>query len=96
MNHYRLSRLAQADLSAIWTYSAEQWGVGQADIYIRGLQRTIAAVAANPRLGRACDDIRAGYFKQPAGSHILFYRLAGAGIEVARILHRRMDFERNL
>jgi toxin ParE1/3/4 len=53
-------------------------------------------VAADPHRGRCCDEIRPGYRKYPAGSHVLFYRLLPDGIDIVRILHRRMDFERHL
>jgi len=32
----------------------------------------------------------------PRRSHIIFFRAVDGGIEVVRILHRRMDFERHL
>ena len=44
-------------------------------------------LAENPRMGRAIDDIRKGYFKFPAASHILIYRLKPEAIEFMRILH---------
>jgi len=96
MKLYRLSRLAEADLGSIWEHSAANWGVDQAEAYLRDLQHAIETTAANPRLGRACDEIRAGYFKRSVGSHIVFYRLAGGVMEVIRILHQRMDFDRHL
>ena len=43
-----------------------------------------------------CDDVRTGYRKYPAGSHLLFYRLTPDGIDIVRILLQRMDFERHL
>jgi toxin ParE1/3/4 len=52
-------------------------------------------LAADPRLGRTCDEVRPGYRKYPVGSHVVFYRIARGGIDVARILHQRMDFERH-
>jgi len=96
MKRYRLSRRAQADLASIWDYSAVNWGVDQAEAHIRDLQRVIESTADNPLLGRACDEIRAGDFKRAAGSHVLFYRLAADAIEIVRILHQRMDFDRHL
>jgi toxin ParE1/3/4 len=60
------------------------------------LQRAIETVAEEPRRGRSCDEIRGGYRKYTAGSHILFYRVVDVGIDVMRILHGRMDFERHL
>lgn len=38
-----------------------------------------------------------GYRKLSAGSHTLFYRVTGEGtIDVVRVLHQRMDVDRNL
>ena len=34
MAEYRLTPAAEHDLEAIWTYTAQQWGVMQADRYI--------------------------------------------------------------
>jgi toxin ParE1/3/4 len=96
MKRYVLSPRAQGDLEEIWTYTVDRWGSEQAEIYLRQLKSAIEAVAADPRLGRSCDHIRAGYHKYPAASHLLFYRLTAAGIDVIRILHRRMDFARHL
>jgi toxin ParE1/3/4 len=96
MKRYRLSRLAEADLESIWEYSVAHWGVDQAEAYARDLQRANEAAAANPRLGRACDGVRSGYFKRTVGLHIVFYRFAGELMEVTRILHQWMDFDRHL
>jgi toxin ParE1/3/4 len=96
MSRYALSPRAQADLDEIWDYTDSTWGEEQAARYVRLLQIAIEAVAENPRRGRACDEIRAGYRRYSAGSHILFYRSAAHGIVVVRILHSHMDFERHL
>lgn len=96
MSRYTLSPRAQEDLSEIWDYSVERWGVDQADAYLRLLQRAIEAVAADPRRGASCEEARAGYRKYPAGSHILLFRQSLAGIDIVRILHGPMDFERHL
>lgn len=53
-------------------------------------------LARDPRRGRPCHEIRAGYRKFAAASHVIFFRLAGEELQVIRILHQRMDFERNL
>ncbi|WP_370690110.1 type II toxin-antitoxin system RelE/ParE family toxin [Phenylobacterium sp.] len=93
---YVLSPLARKDLEGIWAYSRERWGVDQAERYLRDIQRGVESAAAHPRRGRACDDISPGYFKLAVGSHLLFYRQAGLDIDVVRILHQRMDFDRHL
>lgn len=71
--------------------------VEQAEEYLRELQSAIERVAANPRIGRACDEIRPGYRKSSVGSHTLFYRVTAEGIvDVVRVLHQRMVTERQL
>lgn len=87
---------AQADLDDIWDYSAERWGEQRAESYVREIWEVVAAVAADYRRGRACDDVRPGYWRCSAGRHVLFYRLRAARVEIVRILHQSMDFERHL
>jgi toxin ParE1/3/4 len=96
MKRFTLSPRAQADIEEIWDYTVEHWNVGQAEVYLRKIKAAVEAVADDPRLGRSCDEVRAGYRKYPAGSHILFYRPTPDGIDIVRILHQRMDFERHL
>jgi toxin ParE1/3/4 len=97
VSRYVLSPAAQADLEQIWDYTNDHWGVDQAEEYLREVQRAIERAAANPRIGRDCDEIRPGYRKLAAGSHTLFYRVNAEGIiEVVRVLHQRMDVDRHL
>ena len=97
MSRYLLSPAAQADLEQIWDYTNDRWGIYQAEEYLRGLQRAIERAAANPRIGRPCDEIRPGYRRLAAGSHLLFYRVTAEGIvDVVRVLHQRMDVDRHL
>jgi len=92
---YTVSPRAQGDLDEIWDHTAKRWGIDQAEFYTRELGRHIEIVAAQPLIGRACPEVRAGYYKYPSGSHLLFYRLTEGGIDVVRILHERMDFARH-
>jgi len=96
MTHNVLSPRAQRDIDEIWDYSAGIWGVQQAEVYVRQIRRAVEIVAEDPRRGRSCDNIRAGYRKYPAGSHFVFYRVVEGGIDVVRILHQRMDFDQHL
>lgn len=93
---YVLSPRAQTDLEEIWDYSADTWGIDQADVYTRDLWQRIEALAEHPNMGQACANIRPGYYKSSCGSHVLFYRLTAQAIDVVRILHERMDFERHI
>lgn len=62
----------------------------------REIWRRIEKIASRPTMGQECSAVRAGYFKISCGSHYLFYRLTDNGIDVVRILHERMDFERHI
>jgi toxin ParE1/3/4 len=96
MSGYVLSPLAKADIEGIWDYTAANWSAGQAEKYVRQIQAAIEALAIDPLMARSCEMIRAGYRKYPAGSHVIFVRVTPNAIDVVRILHSRMDFERHL
>lgn len=97
MSRYALSPAAREDLEQIWDYTYERWGDEQAEEYVREIQRAIERVLDNPMIGRACDEVRSGYRKHAVGSHTLYYRIASVDvIDVVRILHQRMDFDRHL
>jgi toxin ParE1/3/4 len=83
-------------MADIWTYTARRWDSDQADRYVGELLRAIETIARDPSKGRRCDDVRAGYLRYPAGSHVLSFRVAGDTTVVVRILHQRMDFARHL
>ncbi len=91
-----LSPRAHRDLGGIWEFTASTWGIDQAEQYIRKIWDAMQVVAEDPRRGRTCDEVRPGYSKYVIGSHVHFFRLQGADVVVMRILHGRMDFDRNL
>jgi toxin ParE1/3/4 len=88
---YRLTPAAQHDLSAIWDFTEDRWGVRQAEVYVTEIRVAIERIADDPRRGRACDEIREGYSRYSIGSHLLFYVASADGVDVIRILHQRMD-----
>jgi len=96
MSAYVLSPRAREDLREIWRYAAERWDIDRANRYIRELHRAFNTIADDPRRGRPCDHLRAGYRKFPASAHMLFFRVAGNEIVIMRVLHQSMDFERHL
>ncbi|WP_256870245.1 type II toxin-antitoxin system RelE/ParE family toxin, partial [Burkholderia cenocepacia] len=91
----RLTPLAECDLEDIWRYTAEHWSPEQAEHYYRDLIGTMEALARGKKAGRICV-VRDGYFRYPAGSHVVFYRETDETIDVIRVLHQRMDIERHL
>ena len=92
----RFSPAAQADLEAIYDYTARQWGAEQAGLYMELLESACLGLAADPALGQDCGDIRPGYRRGAAGRHHVYFRFETYGIAVIRILHQRMDALRHL
>lgn len=91
MTDYRLTPAAVRDLAGIWEFTEERWDARQAENYIAEVRAAIERIAAAPDRGFACDEIRAGYRRYSIGSHLIFYIQRAQGVDVIRILHRRMD-----
>ena len=45
----------------------------------------------NSNAGKSMEFVRKGYHASKVKSHLIFYRVVNATIEVIRILHERMD-----
>lgn len=88
---YRLRSLAQDDLESIWLYTFEQWGVTQADTYLKALTQRFDWLAENATMGKPRNDVKQGYYCFPEGTHLIFYILKGNQVEIIGIPHRRMD-----
>jgi len=92
-----LSPKAKADLSDIWDYTYSEWGAEQAEKYVRELWAVIQEQTCD--LTKAIDigDVRKGYMKVRSGSHAVFLKVTRDGVvDVVRILHKKMDFDRHL
>ena len=51
------------------------------------LDKRFSVLAETPTLGRACNEIRAGYRKFYEGRHVIYYVAIDDGVEIVRILH---------
>lgn len=96
MKRYVLSRAAEADLGAIWDYTAETWSLEQAERYVLLVRGALEALAAGTKTGRSAEEIRPGYACLAVGSHMIYRLIDNDVIHVVRILHRRMDFASRL
>ena len=96
MTRIVLSPRAVGDLDEIWDYTSERWSADQAERYVRDIWRAIETAAADPSRARSCEEVRPGYRKLLAGSHVIFFKVIRGGIDVVRILHLRMDHEQHL
>lgn len=95
MTRVTYSPAAIADIDEIWDYTAEAWGLDQADRYTDEIRDACNDLSTGVKYGRAVD-VRDGYLKYSVGKHIVFFARVGDGVAVIRVLHHRMDTERHL
>lgn len=91
-----LTPAALRDMEDIWQYTAEHWGVAQAERYVDHLTHCFETLAHAPLAGTACGHIRPGYRRQSVESHVVYYRAEPDSVTVVRVLHERMDAPRHL
>ena len=84
----RLRRTAQAeaDLIDIWLYIAQD-NPAAADRLLDLLDEKSRALARNPQMGMAREDIAAGVRHFPVGRYLILYRHVADGVEVVRYVH---------
>jgi len=87
---------AQADLSAIGTYSDRHWGRARTRAYLRELHKTIRDLARNPLLGPEAGLRPPGVRKKRAGRHVILYLASDREIQIVRVLHERMNIPEQL
>lgn len=95
MGKYIVQKAASEDLRKIGRYTQEKWGVEQRKRYIGQLKDRLEALAENPRIGRARDDIEKGLRSAKQGRHLIFYEAVKSGtseqVAIIRVIHESMD-----
>ena len=67
------------------------WGYEQAKLYAQNIDAALIKLAQYPDFGRERNEIYKDAKSFPVEKHIVFYQISDNGIDVARILHQRMD-----
>ncbi len=94
MGNYILTNKAVEDLSKIWDYTFESWSETQADRYYYMLLDSCQELADVKVFGKNYPEFEERILGFKIGQHIIFYRKVKADkIEIARILHGRMDLK---
>ncbi|MFN3712316.1 MAG: type II toxin-antitoxin system RelE/ParE family toxin [Alcanivoracaceae bacterium] len=93
--HYVLSGEADQDVSDIFDYSVQMFGVAQAAEYLLSLDACFQSLIVNPDLGRERNEIRLGLRSVPVGSHVVFYRIDESFLRIVRVLHGSRDLPRH-
>ncbi len=60
MAEYRLTPAGERDLETIWAYTAQHWGIEQANRYTDILTAAFYDLAQSPKAALACEQIRPG------------------------------------
>ena len=94
MANYILTNKAVEDLAKIWDYTFEVWSETQADRYYYMILDSCQEIADEKVHGKNYPDVMEDILGFTVGLHIIFYRKSkGNRIEIARILHSRMDLK---
>jgi toxin ParE1/3/4 len=95
-HNFEISTLALADLDNIWEYTVEQWSKGQANKYYNEIFAAIDKICENSDTGKPIDEIKKGHRRINVKSHMIIYKVKGKTIYIDRILHQKMDIEKQL
>ncbi|WP_119396224.1 type II toxin-antitoxin system RelE/ParE family toxin [Salinibius halmophilus] len=85
-NNYKLSRSAQTHLRNIKSYTVNNFSETQWQSYKNTLLTGLKMLAANPEVGRSCDDIYPGGFYFPVGKHTAYFTKENGFIVVVAVL----------
>jgi len=88
----RLRPRALDDLEAIWLYTAAQWSVDQADLYIRQLTAGMDLLLEQPEIARERTELTPPVRIHPVASHLIVYRIEAEHLDIIRIRHGREDW----
>jgi len=90
---YRLTRKAAEDINEIYSFSAEQFSLDQADSYNTLLERTFEFLAHNPFAARKRLELSPPVRIHPVQSHLVIYQVEGDGsILIVRVRHGHEDW----
>jgi toxin ParE1/3/4 len=83
---------AKSDLVEIWDYIADD-SEARADSFVDMIDEKLLALASNPGMGRAGDELAQGLRSFPVGRCVIFYRSISEGVEIVRVLHGSRDID---
>jgi plasmid stabilization system protein ParE len=87
---------ANRDIERILLHSLDTWGEHQQNAYRAAIERAFQDLIEFPEMGRARDDLGAGYRARRVEQLVVYDRVEADSIWVVRILHIRRDVRREL
>lgn len=96
MGVYKLSKECEIDISKMYEYGIEKFGLDQAQEYLIGLHDLFHTLTENSGIGRDASEFYPSLKRFIYKSHIIFYLQSDSGIFIVRTLSQSMDYERHL
>ena len=87
---------AVLDLQSIRNYTLERWGEEQEQTYLDGLWDRFGQIKEDPERWRTRADLFPGCRIAVQGQHVILFSLKDDVLQIVRILHGAMDFQRHL
>jgi toxin ParE1/3/4 len=87
---------AESDLTGIWLYTCEEWGIDQADKYLDQLEVGMKQLLNHPLLGANYAHVLPGYRRLQVEHHAVFYQVLEPEVLVVRVLHEDIDAPQRL
>ena len=87
-----ISEAAEYDLLSIYDYTFEYFGETKWIEYNSEIQNNIEKIINNPSIGHSRKDIPENCLAWPVNNHFIIYRVVENYIQIARILHQKLNF----
>ena len=98
----KISKPAETDLKNIADYTLREWGKLQKKNYLGMFKQSFLTLSQSPidnnimHLGRIREDIVNKLFSYRIKKHVVYFRETEHEFLIVRVLHSRMDPEKNL
>lgn len=92
----RLSNPATRDLQAIAEYTQSEWGAKQKESYLNLIKQSFKTLSRSGNIGKHRDEIAQGLYSYSIKKHVVFFRETEDEFMIIRVLHGRMDMEKQL
>lgn len=92
----RISDPASRDLQAIAEYTLSEWGARQKETYLHLIKQSFKTLSRSGNIGKQRGEIAQGLYSYSIKKHVVYFRETEDEFIIIRILHGRMDIEKQL
>jgi toxin ParE1/3/4 len=92
---YRLRPKARADIDGVWHYTVRTRGGPRARRSLAAIRDACAELVNRPALGKGREELWPGLRSVPSGKHLVYYLVAGYGVDVVRVLREGYGYHQS-